>query len=199
MRPTWKNIDDHVHFALQTHTEEGRPIDFTGAQLHISLMDAKAAGSATVIGSNSLNLAHLIIVSRDKHQKLKSRRPQKPPRSKSGRLQEMKVRENVGEVRNDGNNPTDHPPSHQQRPGPPNRAPLNRAHSTRAPLGYQIVSQPSPALRSIAAALSSPSQRKPRKKGLDEFGIKSFRLRETLIEGGLVVGHINCDIDVWWM
>mmetsp|Transcript_22370 Transcript_22370/g.55435 ORF Transcript_22370/g.55435 Transcript_22370/m.55435 type:complete len:109 (-) Transcript_22370:65-391(-) len=31
-----------------------------------------------------------------------------------------------------------------------------------------------------------------------EFGHRSLRLQETLIEGGLVTGHIKCDIDVWW-
>jgi len=311
MRPTWRNIDDHVHFALQTHTEEGRPIDFTGAHLHLSLVDSKAVGGALVIGSHCLNLAHLIIVSRDKSQtnkvnkspKATSKRLQKPTRTRSGRLQETKSRESIAGS-SGGTKSTDHPPLEhpaapsQQRPGPPNRSLSNRSN-----FGYYFTSQPSPALRSIAAALSSPSvykafgtgkkggddeasnsqdpkvraavkkaaefiqlkrssslrkigarhssspielsqsssnlfqsiiddlggdagedrdtrsttsgnhvngevsasfpqanQRKQqRKNGLDEFGIKSLRLREALYEGGLVVGHINCDIDIWWM
>merc|ERR1712176_764924 len=33
---------------------------------------------------------------------------------------------------------------------------------------------------------------------MEEFGLRSIRLQETLIEGGLITGHIKCDIDIWW-
>jgi len=40
--------------------------------------------------------------------------------------------------------------------------------------------------------------RRRRKGGLEEFGIKSISLDENLIEGGLIIGRIKCDIDIWW-
>lgn len=37
-----------------------------------------------------------------------------------------------------------------------------------------------------------------KKDSADEYGLRSLRLHETLVGGGLVTGYIKCDIDVWW-
>lgn len=62
MRPSWKN--DNLHFTLNTHRDNGSPINLSGAILYISLRDGRGS-SSTAIGSYSLNLARLVNVSRN--------------------------------------------------------------------------------------------------------------------------------------
>lgn len=52
-----------VHFKVRTHTKSGVPIDLSGAMIHVTVLDKKNGGK--LLGSFALNLAHLIIKSRD--------------------------------------------------------------------------------------------------------------------------------------
>lgn len=56
--------NDGVHFKVRTHTKAGAPIDLSGAMIHVLVYDGKA--SEKILGSFSLNLAHLIIQSRER-------------------------------------------------------------------------------------------------------------------------------------
>jgi hypothetical protein len=262
MRPIWK--DGYVYFALQTHTEHGRPIDFTGSQLHISLVDTKNSNS--VIGSHCLNLAHLVIRSREKagktmdrtsshhgmesaksqQQKLRSgsKRPGSSRKINEKPGSSRKINENSGSSKRLGGN------SNTEKVGKPLKP--SRSSSPGSG-GYQLVPKPSPAMRSAAAnaikfgstsggdnsnnnsnlpqavkkvaeslhriengssqlydsimadldlggGIGSSSNNKNFKSlfSSEELGLKSLRLQETLTEGGLVTGHIKCDIDIWW-
>jgi len=266
MRPIWK--EDHIYFALQTHTEHGRPIDFTGSQLHISLVDTK--NSSSVIGSHCLNLAHLVIRSRERasrpdRPKYDSPRssqqkrllnppaapdleiPRLPRRSDTERQASRKLlsTSNHGSSRRlSERSGSSRRLSNQNDGGSSRGKPAKRGGPKNAP-GYQLVPKPSPALRMAANAAfkygntgnsestlpppvkkaaeivhriesgssklydnimadlggdtgkSSPKNSNG-KYGYEEFGLRSLRLHEPLIEGGLVTGHIKCDIDVWW-
>lgn len=57
------DVGEGVHFKVRTHTKEGVPIDLSGAMIHITVLDKKNGGK--LLGSFALNLAHLIIKSRD--------------------------------------------------------------------------------------------------------------------------------------
>jgi hypothetical protein len=272
MRPIWK--EDHIYFALQTHTEHGRPIDFTGSQLHISLVDTK--NSSSVIGSHCLNLAHLVICSRENgsrtldrsksHQNFDSPRSSQQKRLNSPTAPDLEIPRlpRRSEVERQGSRKLLSTSNHgsqrrlSERSGSSRRLsnqndgsggrgkPVKRGGPKNVP-GYQLVPKPSPALRmaansafkygnrgnsesmlppavkkaaeivyriesgssklyhSIMADLggdmgkSSPKNSNGSSKyGYEEFGLRSLRLHEPLIEGGLVTGHIKCDIDVWW-
>ncbi len=281
MRPIWK--DEHVYFALQTHTEHGRPIDFTGAQLHFSLVDTKNGNS--VIGAHCLNLAHLLIRSREKPAREKpkgmTRSTSHQNVSEQKRMERMNSKKrmnsnsnsNSGSSRRLGNERSgssrrlngssrrlgDERPTSQRRVNkkedkggkPTKRGGTNP--NLASGYCYQLVPKPSPAMRAAAAnalrlgsnstttttttTTSDAKQLPPavkraaeaihrvesgasklyesimadlgggigkalsqNNKAQDEFefGHRSLRLQETLIEGGLVTGHIKCDIDVWW-
>jgi hypothetical protein len=58
----WEN--DEIHFKVRTHTNEGLPIDLSGAMIHLAVFDGKSIEK--LIGTFSLNLAHLITRSRQK-------------------------------------------------------------------------------------------------------------------------------------
>ena len=271
MRPIWK--DDHIYFALQTHTEHGRPIDLSGSQLHISLIDSKTSGS--VIGSHCLNLAHLVIRSREKAAVVpktlgRSRSSHQIDGSSSPSPQHTRLKRSGSKKSVLGGTDLRQRPAPQKRPGggsgnekfftprPGDNGsvasghsggasgggsrpgkPLKRAASGSGPSqgGYQLLRKPSPALRSVTAKfdhhrtesnLPEPVRKvveaihnaengssvifnsiladldgKKNKRNhhggnMDEIGLRSLRLQETLIEGGLITGHIKCDIDVWW-
>lgn len=51
---------------------------------------------------------------------------------------------------------------------------------------------------SIMADLGGGGKLSMEEDSLDEFGLRSLRLQEKLVGGGLITGHIKCDIDVWW-
>ena len=273
MRPIWK--DGHVYLALQTHTEHGRPIDLTGSQLHISLVDAKNSNSR--IGSHCLNLAHLIIRSREKADKTldrtasyhgmespKSQQQGNKPRfgskrpGSSKRLNEKpesskKLNEKPTSSRRLSGSSSHGSSSHAEKVGKPLKPLKPSSLSAAASPGsgsYQLVPKPSPAMRSAAAAAkalkiggdgsnnysnlpqavknaaesihriengssklyesimadlnlgegigSSSSSSTKNLQSIEELGLKSLRLQETLTEGGLVIGQIKCDIDIWW-
>jgi len=270
MHPIWK--DEHVYFALQTHTEHGRPIDLTGAQLHFSLVDTKNGNS--VIGAHCLNLAHLLLRSREKQPTRE--KPKGMTRSMSHqnvseqkRLERTNSKKRMGNERSGssrilGNERSgssrrlngssrrlgDERPAFQRRvnkkedKGKPQKRGGSNPNLASGYL-YQLVSKPSPAMRAAASnALKLGSSNSTticekelppavkraaesihrvesgasklyesimadlgggigkalshNKKTDNEFGHRSLRLQETLIEGGLVTGHIKCDIDVWW-
>lgn len=58
---SWDNED--VHFKVRTHLKDGLPIDLSGAMMHVAVFDGKTSGR--LLGSFSLNLAHLIAQSRE--------------------------------------------------------------------------------------------------------------------------------------
>ena len=240
MRPIWKR--EHVHFALQTHTHHGRSIDFTGAQLHLSLVDTK---TSAVIGSHCLNLAHLIIISRERmiSRKKGGLNVESKHKNGGGGLGLRKER-GIGSIKNTS--------THSSA----SQTTTNSSRNSNTPGGYQIASRPSAALRSASMMssvskfgneqeeMANPFPRAVQKaadslrrsgdgasklfdsivadlggvtsggggssshshnststnnKGIDEFGITSLRLNESLIEGGLVIGQIKCDLDFWWI
>jgi hypothetical protein len=183
MRPTWKK--EHVHFALKTHIDSGHSIDFAGAQLHVSLIDSK---TGAIIGSHCLNLAHLMIISREKEQLTPA-----PTNHKRG----------VGAL-NSKNQAYQFAPS-------PSKALQSTRHSeaNKLPPAVQkaanslkgFADESSNLFKSIAADLGSKGlgKRSSQRRDVDKFDIRSLRLNEALIEGGLVIGHIKCSIDIWWM
>jgi hypothetical protein len=268
MRPIWK--EGHVYFALQTHTDHGRPIDLSGSQLHISLVDAKNSNSR--IGSHCVNLAHLIIRSREKAAKTvemepsKSQQQQNMPRFGSNRPGSSRRLNEKPESKRKQN---DKAASSKRLGGTSRTEKVGKLLKPLKPLsmsavaspgsgGYQLVPKPSPAMRSAAAkalklggddrsnnnnnlppavkkvadlihrtenghtklyesimadlnlggGIGSRSNTKNLKSlftspsaaatNIEELGLKSLRLQETLTEGGLVTGHIKCDIDIWW-
>jgi len=300
MRPIWK--DDHVYFALQTHTEHGRPIDLSGSQLHLSLVDSKTGGS--VIGSHCLNLAHLVIRSREKASAA-AVAPSTLSRSKSSPVQlsqqqqqqqlqlhasppsqQMRMKR-VGSKRGmlggqraaaqkrPGGGGSKERFSHRHgdvgtvssdhtggsgggggasRTGKPLKRSAAGGGGGPSQGGYQMLPKPSPALRSLVtrfdhhqdaesnlpepvrrvaksiqhvengsskifdsiladldksfgdslSAIAKNHKKSKKNQGsgssssADEIGLRSLRLHETLIEGGLITGHIKFDVDVWW-
>ena len=56
-KANWNN--EEVHFLVRTHHQDGVPIEFSGALLHISVFDNKG-NEPKLLGSFSLNLARLI-------------------------------------------------------------------------------------------------------------------------------------------
>jgi hypothetical protein len=186
MRPTWKK--EHVHFALKTHTDSGHSIDFAGAQLHVSLIDSK---TGAIIGSHCLNLAHLIITSREKEQLMPA-----PTKHKRG----------VGAL----NSSSFKNQAYQFAPSPSSALQSTRHNeANKLPHAVQkaanslkgFVDESSNLFKTIAADLGSKGlgKRSSQRRDVDKFGIKSLRINEALIEGGLVIGHIKCSIDIWWM
>jgi hypothetical protein len=187
MRPTWKR--EHVHFALKTHTDSGHPIDFAGAQLHVSLIDSK---TGAIIGSHCLNLAHLIIISREKVQLTPA-----PTNHKRG----------VGAL----NSSSFKNQAYQFAPNPSKALQYTRHNeANKLPPAVQkaanslkgfVDESPNNLFKTIAADLGSKGsgKRSSQRRDTDKYGIKSLRLNEVLIEGGLVIGHIKCSIDIWWM
>ncbi|KAL3919246.1 MAG: hypothetical protein SGILL_003848 [Bacillariaceae sp.] len=64
--PQWP---DEIHFKVRTHDDAGKPVDLTGALLHVLLFEDKENGH--LIGSATLNLAHLVSVSsKDKNKSI---------------------------------------------------------------------------------------------------------------------------------
>lgn len=55
--PDWE--DDEVHFTLQTHDQEGLPIELAGALMFVTLMDHGAALEDYLIGSAVFNLQEI--------------------------------------------------------------------------------------------------------------------------------------------
>ena len=141
MHPIWK--DDHIYFGMQTHTEHGRPIDFAGAQLHISLVDAKNGNS--VIGSHCLNLADIIIRSREKASKNSER--SMPSGIEQKRLHRVCSKQRLGSDKQGSqrrlsvNSASEK--SKIQKRGGPNPNPVS---------GYQLIHKPSPVMRAAAAS-----------------------------------------------
>lgn len=228
MRPAWKN--EHVYFALQTHTELGRPIDFTGAHLHISLFDAK---NGLVIGSHCLNLAHLLIVSRE--------RGVAASQNKRGGPGNIGPRRSLAEERSRRSIIHDSRGGKASKRGTNNNSARNVAAPAPRRNNYQLIPKPSAALRSASVARKtaatlppavqraietlnrsgrgsskklfesivadlggdelsreSSSAKKNTKKRREDSVLQSLKISETLIEGGLVTGHLKCDIDIWW-
>ncbi len=253
MRPMWR--DDHVYFGLRTHNEHGRPIDFTGAQMNISLVDTNTGNS--VIGTHCLNLAHLLICSREKEQKqLKRVGSENMIRSDQQGSQRRLGSRRAGSSRRLGSErqgssrrlASERPASSRRLGGerPASQRRLNgnsnaNGQKGSGSAGYQLVHKPSPAMRAAAASamkfgnnatensktlppavkkvagtlhrresgasklydsimadLGGGGKLSMEKDSLDEFGLRSLRLQEKLIGGGLITGHIKCDIDVWW-
>jgi hypothetical protein len=75
--PQWR--DEEVHFKVKSHDEIGHPIDLTGAMMHIGVFDAKA--NSRMIGSFTLNLAHVITETRKRNDKA-PKTPNRTPSSK---------------------------------------------------------------------------------------------------------------------
>ena len=248
MRPMWR--DDHVYFGLRTHNEHGTPIDFTGAQMNISLVDTNTGNS--VIGSHCLNLAHLLVCSREKEQKqLKRVGSENKIRSNQQGSQRRLGSKRNGSSRRLGSDPQGSsrrlPASSSRRLGSEQSASQRRLNPNgnangekrNGSTGYQLVHKPSPGMRAAAASVmkfgSSSTEnsktlpqavKKAAEKfhrtesgasklydsimvdlggkssmendSLDEFGLRSLRLQEKLVGGGLITGHIKCDIDIWW-
>lgn len=61
--PQWR--DEEVHFKVKSHNRAENPIDLTGSMVHIAVCDAKA--NSRLIGSFTLNLAHVIKQTRTKN------------------------------------------------------------------------------------------------------------------------------------
>lgn len=53
--PNWSN--EEIHFVIKTHTEDGNPIELTGAMMHITVFDSE---TSTPIGSFAFNLVNMI-------------------------------------------------------------------------------------------------------------------------------------------
>lgn len=58
----WEN--EEIQFKVRTHTNEGLPIDLSGAMIHLAVFDGKTSGN--LLGIFSLNLASLITQSRQR-------------------------------------------------------------------------------------------------------------------------------------
>jgi len=243
MRPKWPK-NEHVHFAIKTHNENGDPFDFAGAQLHITLFDTR---TSTPLGSYCLNLAHLILISREEKFPSCSNegtsagpdpsRKNKPTskgfglhgnKGLGGLAQAVKVKKRRNSRSDDLSAGTATRSAGSKGTGKFN--------------GYRIVSQPSDALmyattnkfaierhhnrtdalpHAVQKAADSlqrfgegatkmfdslmhgefslESNRSSQDKGLEDFGITSLRVCDSLIEGGIVIGQIKCSIDIWWM
>jgi len=295
MRPIWK--DEFVYFCVQTHTEHGRPIDFTGSQLHISLVDSKNSGS--VIGSHCLNLAHMIICSREStalsstnntnnnvdrsgggggsvshHGSFNSSAGSLGLNSSMGKSKKrVSASQHSESSRALGNSDRGHhqrPSSqrrlnsssrqlggksgssrqlgaHEQKSSSTNGKPLRQQRNSVSgptPPSKKLVSKPSPAMRAAAASAlkiggendklpeavrdmahsihrfesGSPdiynsimdslggsksssgrnSSSSSNQSFSEQISLRSIRLNETLIEGGLITGQFKCDMDVWW-
>ena len=185
MRPTWNK--EQVHFALKTHSDTGHSINFAGAQLHVSLIDSK---TGAIIGSHCLNLAHLIIISREKKQLTPAQTNHKRG---VGALNSI--------FKNQAYQFVSSPSRALQSPRHNEANKLPPAVQKAANSLNRFAGESSNLFKSIAADLGSKGLgKKPSQpRDVDKFGIKSLRLNEPLIEGGLVIGHIKCSIDIWWM
>jgi hypothetical protein len=76
----WEN--EEIHFKVRTHTNEGLPIDLSGAMIHLAVFDGKSSGK--LVGTFSLNLAHLITQSRQERTDLDKTRVEPRKSASSG-------------------------------------------------------------------------------------------------------------------
>ena len=73
--------EEEVHFEIRTHDDTGKPLNLTGALLHILVRDEK--DDSNIIGSCTVNLAHLIEMS--KPEKEDDQKRVESPRSSKAR------------------------------------------------------------------------------------------------------------------
>ena len=162
MRPAWKH--EHVHFALQSHSNGTRndfppptPIDYTGALLHISVLDTN---TGDIIGAHCINLAHLILITRHKRSQSTSRHAPSPfaspaktvPKKGVGALRSP-IRAKKPAVPHTMLSKTTRPAIAEALLESGSRQGHNRL--TRRRPGYKIVSKPSKALMEASASTFS--------------------------------------------
>jgi hypothetical protein len=212
--PNWKN--EEIHFKVRTHHEDGAPIDLTGALLHLSVFDYKGS-EPKLVGSFSLNLARLIVISREPQEKETD-----PPLDAS-----TGVPNAAGWSYSEGEGPSTALKGALKKakkgvyPSPVTKAAksLKKAKTPQSSVPNHIklerrssltvlTAGPSDSLRDSMHGQASnnskddvqaPNARKMVDEKLKELKIVSLKLDEPLTESGKEVGRIRCCIDAWWM
>ena len=180
--PNW--AQEEIHFMVRTHDDEGLPIDLTGAMLHIAVFDGKGTDEARLIGSFTLNLAHLINKSRERDRKM-------PQTASSRRL--------IGESSNK-------PRLISRFRRRVSKTDDNMIEEPVAIKGV-LTQGPSPTLQSVMSGSMFASRvRKDaqaalnaEESGVSDLNIQALSLDEPLVKHGREVGRIQCTIDSWWM
>jgi hypothetical protein len=174
-QPDWAK--EEIHFMVRTHGDEGMPIDLTGAMLHIAVFDDKGRAEARLIGSFTLNLAHLIIKSRETNRNMPHTVTRRSSRNFTTRFRRRLSKCDDASV-----------------------------EETTVPKGV-LTQGPSPTLQSaMHGSIFASRARKEAQAALNteesdlsDLNIQALSLDEPLVKHGREVGRIKCIIDFWWM
>jgi hypothetical protein len=204
--PNWDK--DEVHFKVQTHYKDGLPIDLTGAMLHIAVFDGGGTTGTKLIGTFTLNLADLIVRSRERNREA-SQTSFRAPSTVSRATVRM----------------TTSSPSDQSNEQPANNHPPPKVEGKTAGSEVEEEEQinscvttngPSECLKATmksvwfasgarkktqTALMRAASMRVPSKGGgdsMDMLNIQSLKLDEPVMKNTKEVGRIQCTIDSWW-
>jgi hypothetical protein len=183
-QPNW--TQEEIHFVVRTHGDEGLPIDLTGAMLHIAVFDGKGKAEARLIGTFTLNLAHLINKSRERNRN-------KPQTAKSTRnLKGGQPRSFVNPFRNRGSERSIKAEDTEEPVAAP-KGVLTQGPSNTLQFGKRASMFASRARKEAQAALNAEDG------ALSDMNIQALSLDEPLVKHGREVGRIQCTIDSWWM
>jgi hypothetical protein len=204
-QPDWAQED--IHFVVRTHGDEGLPIDLTGAMLHIAVFDGKMKHESRLIGTFTLNLAHLINKARERNSKM----PQTAS-SRNLKAESLKSSPFINPFRK---RPSEIETSEHNSPF------INRFRKraseveklehmkerVAAPKGV-LTQGPSLTLQSAMHANRFASRARKQAQAalnvdessdLSELNIQALSLDEPLVKNGREVGRIQCTLDSWWL
>lgn len=186
-QPDW--AQEEIHFMVRTHGDTGMPIDLTGAMLHIAVFDGKGKAEARLIGTFTLNLAHLVNRSRERNrnrpQTASSRSLRVEPKSSHFMAPLNRFRKRGSFVKGEKSEEIEEPAAPKgvltQGPSPTLQAAMH---------GTLFASR---ARKEAQAALNAEEC------DLSDLNIQALSLDEPLVKNGRELGRIQCTIDSWWM
>lgn len=196
--------EDQLHFKVRTHYDDGRPIDLSGALIHVNVFDGK---THDLMGIFPLNLAYLITMSRA-GSKLKKTKPQSPlERTPSSRRPNFSTR-NTSKY----TIPEAKPESKTNEPEADQRSDEDDdGHLTKGPSSelVQLVSDSaqrrknfrlSRELRKASTRMNSTSGGSSSAQDhLDFMDVFSMKIDQPLRMHGVAVGRIKFTVDAWWL
>jgi hypothetical protein len=211
--PNWDN--DEVHFKVRTHYKDGLPIDLTGAMLHIAVFDGGLKTGTKLIGTFTLNLADLIVRSRQRNRMApRTSSPTSTVLRAAVRMTMLAGALSTSSPSEQSNEQpaNNHPPPEvkgetagsevekekQKICGVATNGPSERLKATMKSVWFK-----SGARKKTQTALMQAASLKATSKGggdnMEMLNIQSLQLDEPLMKNGKEVGRIQCTIDSWWL
>lgn len=216
--------DEEVHFQVRTHYNDGKPIDLSGAMIHVAVYDGKTSGK--LLGTVSLNLASLIVQSRQELEENKKKTLDEvvldalaARRARRGSIvgSMMNLFQRYGGSRMDVR-------QSDSNDSPMVESKFDRIEKNENSSALESTSQmdvvledeelkdaehgivfPGPSESLIRATSQVWIRRKSslnslsRNSSLDSMNIQSTRMEEPLRKHGVEVGKIQLTIDSWWL